>query len=151
MNHWCIGIVWVAACILVGCKTTQPTPQEQAAGLPAPFEIELRSVGKDGRVVYYVLEHDGKFNFGGGKIAIFRETEPLGTLTIDQRVELWRIIESQKLLEAKGEFMPRGEKINWDVKLIAGSKQRRCGCRSRTHPRPGQTWLRTGRSRAAHR
>lgn len=76
----------------------------------------------DQRQVYYVLESDGLFNFGGGRDAGIKTAYPDGHITDVQRRELWQIIVDHKLLQAKGSFMAKRERVAYDLRIRTGSQ-----------------------------
>ncbi len=112
--------------LLTSCRSGPPIVEGDADRLPQPLAIELRTVEPGKRAAMYRLEASGDLYFGGGREAKIRQAiEPAGRLNDEQRMQLWRIIQKHKLLEASGQFMPKPQRVEYEVTLQAGSKRNR--------------------------
>ena len=114
----------LATLLLASAGCAGPGPiQLDANQLPGRFEIELRAIQTDQRQVYYVLDAGGTLSFGGGRDAGMHHAQPVGLITDDQRLDLWRIIVSHNLFDAQGSFFAKHERAGYDVRLRADSIQ----------------------------
>lgn len=93
-----------------------------AQTLPEPFTLELRVLAGGSRSVYYVLDADGRLRFGGGSDARIRSaTVDAGVLSQEQRMEVWRIVLENGLLESEGRLIVDHKGTRYEFNARAGS------------------------------
>jgi hypothetical protein len=112
--------VLLGVLMLSGCALSQGTVVEGTdSTLPQPFELEVRAVSTSRRVLYR-LDAKAELEFGGGRNATFRETDPVGRMSDEDRLTLWRIIRQYKLLDAGGPLLAVADKTTYEVQIVAG-------------------------------
>lgn len=110
---------------MCACQSTPAAskPAHTAAGVPAPFTVELRSMGES-RKVMYRLDEGGELSYGGGRDAVLGEPPVVGQLKPDQIAGLWKFIQDRKLMNASGAgLFTKAEKVKYNVKLRAGDQK----------------------------
>ncbi|MBI1370851.1 MAG: hypothetical protein GC162_19635 [Planctomycetes bacterium] len=106
--------------LAAGCATRQAL--RDGDPFPMPLTIELRTITADHRYAYYILDESGTLHFAGGRDAGVKNAAPAGTLTDEQKAQLWRLIDTGKLLDAKGSGpFEEGQNVRYELSITTGS------------------------------
>ncbi len=120
---YCLVIVSI-----IGCSGSPTKTESHAPGSPPPLTIKIQARFTDFRYTYLELAPDGELRFGGGKDAALKKSQPVGTITEEQRAALWDLINENHLFDAKGSFFKDAERVRWDVSLASGWRKKSFEC-----------------------
>lgn len=114
---------------LCGCGATPRQHTVQGAkGVPGDLAIKLTMANvKQQRFALFKLDDDGSLAFAGGQRARFNAEppQPVAILTAEQLEQTWALIQQYRLMDAKGDWLPKVQQVQWDVTLRANGKRRR--------------------------
>jgi hypothetical protein len=101
--------------VLAACESPP-----KAGGVPE-FSLKLRSASPTRhRYTYFELSRDGQLRYGGGRDAAQRITEPVTTLTAEQRREVWEIITDHHLMDAPSSPFEKPQEVAYEVEIKQG-------------------------------
>ncbi len=72
------------------------------------------------KFTYFELNHHGELRYGGGRNAMWRESQPVMTLTREQLTQVWDVVERHKLVEAPSTLLPDAKTVQYELTLNTG-------------------------------
>ncbi|MHC4994775.1 MAG: hypothetical protein ACYTGQ_06925 [Planctomycetota bacterium] len=88
--------------------------------MPTPFELTLQSTTVDGRHVYYEVDGDGAFRFGGGRDGVMRIANDVGVLSEQQMAAVWSLVQDGGLLSGANRGFVEPERVKYSMTVRAG-------------------------------
>lgn len=116
-----VAMLLIATATLVGCAAGGAVAEGGEAH-PTPLEVELNVSTQDGRRMAYQLRPDGTLRFAGGRQVAARDFRESGSLSIEQRQQVWQVIERNELLDAGGRLFATPDTVRYQVELRAGRR-----------------------------
>lgn len=109
--------------MLSGCAANGSNVAQGGDAHPTPLEVDLIVSTQDGRRMAYRLRRDGTLHFAGGRQVAAREFHESGVLSLEQRRQVWQVIDRHNLLDVGSRLFATPEEVRYEVEIRAGRRQ----------------------------
>lgn len=114
------------ACLLAiispgGCASPAAAP---GSDIPDRLSLKLYRRTQDRQFTYFVVSRDNALSFGGGRDAISRSAKPVGTLSKEDRQQIWDTITRGQFTTLKNQAFAKSRRVAFEVELHAGGSRR---------------------------
>lgn len=104
-----------------GCASPTASPGSR---VPDRLSLKLYRGTQDRQFTYFVLSRDSALSFGGGRDAISRSATPVGTLSNEDRQQIWDSITRGQLTTLKNQTFAKSHRVIFEVEIKAGGSRR---------------------------
>ncbi len=116
MNQISILMCWlVIVLVFTGATGCASTTVVDSPSPPEYLSLQLHMATNKRQYTYFELKGDGELHYGGGRMGMLRNAEPVTTLSAKQQQAVWDVIRKHQLLNADGSFIPDYETVKWEL------------------------------------
>jgi len=111
----------LAIIALGGCASPAVTPGSR---VPNRLSLKLYRSTQDRQFTYFVVSRDNALSFGGGRDAMSRSAKPIGTLSNEDRQQIWNTITRGQFTTLKNQAFAKSHRVAFEVEIHVGGSRR---------------------------